>query len=261
VLSQLPKLKDLRLKGAPAAAMPTILTYLLDLRSLDTEYPGTYYHRAPWRSSNTVSPPPPFPALRELTVRSSSFDSGGPINLWDWICELVPNPGLETFKLHAFTTNRDMGYHTDIPRIFLLDLARVHGATLKHFMVGDAQLTLNDIAYLCTTFPHLGTLVCSTASPNIKSIVDTISAAKNLRTLRLDVQWIPSDPSVDETNFTLQHATELMFRTEDSKLRAIAVGPTLYTGKWVLEEPKEEGQKSELKFQVLSDSTKDRWQT
>ncbi|GLB37833.1 putative F-box-like [Lyophyllum shimeji] len=263
VLSQLPKLKDLRLKGAPAAAMPSILTCLPGLRSLDTEYPGAYYHRRPSARATTdgISPPPPFPALRELTVRTSSMDSDGPTNLWSWIRELVPKPGLETFKLHAFVNNRDMGYHTGIPRIFLLDLARVQKTSLKHFMVGDASLTLNGVAYLCSEFPNLETLVCSTASPNIKTIAETISSAKNLQTLRLDVQWIPNDPSVDDTNFTVQHAKNLMLRTEDSKLRAIAMGPTLYTGKWVLEEPKEEGQGGELRFQVMPDFTKDRWQT
>ncbi|KAF5380489.1 hypothetical protein D9615_004761 [Tricholomella constricta] len=251
----LPKLKDLRLKGAPATAIPTIMAYLLDLRSLDTEYPGSYYNRAYRRSSDNHLPPPSFPALRQLTVRTSSIDSFGPQKLWGWIRELIPKPSLETLTLHAFTINSG---HTSIPRMFILDLAFIHGETLKHFIVGEAQLTMGDIECLCTKFPNLETLVCSTASPDI---VYSISAAKNLQTLRLHVQWIPSDLSLNAEEFTLQHATSLMLRTEGSKLRTIAIGPTLYTGKWVLKEPEEEDQECALMFQVLSDVAEDRWQT
>ncbi|KAF8058786.1 hypothetical protein FPV67DRAFT_1676352 [Lyophyllum atratum] len=258
VLSQLPKLTNLRLKGAPAIAIPTILTYLLDLRSLDTEYPGTFHHRVQRPSKGGPLPPPPCPALRELTVRTSSIDGDGPSKLWDWIRELVPNPGLEMFKLHAFTIHAG---HTGIPRMFILDLALIHGQSLKHFMVGEAQLTLNDIACLCSKFPNLETLVCSVPSPDIKSIADSISDAKSLQTLKLHVQWIPNNARTDKRELTPQDATDLMLRTEDSKLRAIAIGPTLYTGKWILKEPEEEGQKSEPTFQVLSDVTEDRWQT
>ncbi|RDB25218.1 hypothetical protein Hypma_007471 [Hypsizygus marmoreus] len=259
VLSQLPKLRDLRLKGAPAGSIPTILTYLLNLRSLDTEYPGSYYNNRVNRSysNDNLLPPPPLPVLRHLTVRTTSIDSFGPQKLWSWIRELVPMPGLETLKLHAFTINAG---HMSVPRMFILDLARIHGNTLKHFMVGEAQLTLKDVECLCSKFPNLETLVCSVASPDVESIVAAISGAKHLKTLKLQVQWIPKYPSMVTSTFTLQHAEDLMLRREGSQLRVIAVGPTLYTGKWVLEE-REDEQESILKFQVSSDVTEDRWQT
>lgn len=166
MLSQLPKLKDLRLKGAPAIAIPTILTYLLHLRSLDTEYPGAHTARVRRPSSDALLLPPARPVLRSLTVRTSSMDSLGPNNFFQWVQELVPNPGLETFKLHAFTFR--LG-HTNIPRMFIINLGRVHGNTLKHFIVGEAQLTLRDIECLCSMFPNLETLVCAVASPDIVS--------------------------------------------------------------------------------------------
>ena len=176
MLSQLPLLKDLRLKGAPATAIPTILTFLPDLQSLDTEYllsaSGSYYPPRPLQVSSSNSDEeddskgPPHPVLRHLTVRTSSMDNLGPQKLWAWIRDLVPIAGLETFRLHVFTIN--MG-HTGIPRMFILDLAAVHGDTLKHFMVGEAQLTLKDIECLCFKFPKLETLVCSTASSDIVS--------------------------------------------------------------------------------------------
>ena len=161
MLSQLPKLQDLRLKGAPATAIPRILTYLLHLRTLDTEYPGA--HTAHVRPDALLSSPAR-PVLRSLTVRTSSMDGLGLHNLFQWVQELVPNPGLETFKLHAFTFR--LG-HTDIPSMFIINLGRVHGNTLKHFIVGEAQLTLRDIACLCSMFPKLESLVCAVASPDI----------------------------------------------------------------------------------------------
>ena len=175
MLSQLPLLKDLRLKGAPATAIPTILSFLPNLQSLDTEYllsgSGSYHPRRPLRvptdDSDEGNDDPPCSVLRQLTVRTSSMDSLGPRKLWAWIRDLVPLPGLETFRLHAFTING----HTGIPRMFILDLAAVHGATLKHFLVGEAQLTLQDIQCLCSKFPKLETLICSTSSPDVVSFV------------------------------------------------------------------------------------------
>ena len=180
MLSQLPLLKDLRLKGAPATAIRTILTFLPNLQSLDTEYllsgSGSYYPPYPRRSlqgqSNSDSDDdddyedPPCPVLRHLTVRTSSRDNLGPRNLWDWIRDLVPLAGLETFRLNAFTFNG----HTGIPRMFILNLAAVHRDSLKHFIVGEAHLTLKDIECLCSKFPNLETLICSTASPDVVSL-------------------------------------------------------------------------------------------
>lgn len=173
VLSQLPKLRDLRLKGAPAVAIPTILSYLLHLQSLDTEYPGAHSARVRRFPSDAVLSLPPHPVLRSLTVRTTSImDSLNPNSFFQWIRELVPKPGLETFKLHAFTFRPG---DTNIPRMFIIDLARVHGDTLRHFIVGEAQLTLSDIECLCSMFPKLESLVCAVASPDIVSRRDEIS--------------------------------------------------------------------------------------
>ncbi|KAF8817512.1 hypothetical protein BYT27DRAFT_7199043 [Phlegmacium glaucopus] len=266
VLSQLPLLKDLRLKGAPATVIPTILTFLPNLQSLDTEYllsgSGSYYPRYPRRLSSDDSDnsddekDPPSPVLRHLTVRTSSMDNLGPQKLWAWIRELVPLAGLETFRLHAFTIN--MG-HTGIPRMFILDLASVHGDTLKHFMVGEAQLTLKDIECLCIKFPKLETLVCSTASPDVASIAEAISGAKNLITLRLQTQWIPGTRGFEKSpRFTLEDARDLMLRDKNSKLRVIAIGHIQFKGKWALEEVDE---RVALKFVVSANVAEEKWQT
>lgn len=255
VLSQLPKLKDLRLKGAPAIAIPTILSYLLHLQSLDTEYPGAHTALMRRPSPSAILSPQPRPVLRNLTVRTSSMD-----NFFQWVRELVPNPGLETFKLHAFTVGLGL---TNIPRMFIINLARVHENTLKHFIVGEAQLTLKDIECLCSMFPKLESLVCAVDSPDIGSIKDVVASAKNLQTLRLHVQWIPYLWDSADFKFTVEQATEFMLRTEDSQLRAITIGAVSYTGKWVLAESESEDQNkaSMLKFQVSSDVAEDRWQT
>ncbi|KAG6920127.1 hypothetical protein DXG01_004893 [Tephrocybe rancida] len=254
VLSQLPELRDLRLKGAPANAIPTIMAYLVHLRSLDTEYPGSYSSRS--MNASPMAPPPNFPTLRQLTVRTSAMDRFGPQALWGWIRGLVPKPGLKKLDLRVFTI--DSG-HTGVPRMFILDLARIHGTTLKHFIIGEAQLMLGDIECLCTKFPNLETLICSTASIDIESIMDSLAEGKNLQLLRLHVQWIPSGRK-DARKFTLQHAQHLMCRTEGSKLREVSIGSDLYRGKWVFDEP-EEGQEGKLVFQILADVAEARWPT
>jgi len=75
-------------------------------------------------------------------------------------------PGLETFRLHAFTIN---GSETSIPRMFLLDLAKVHGGTLTAFVVPNVMLTLKDMECLGSLFGLLGELVCMVASVDVVS--------------------------------------------------------------------------------------------
>lgn len=48
-----------------------------------------------------------------------------------------------------------------MPRMFLLDLAKVHKGCLKSFMVETVQMTLDDLECLCTIFPLLEEVSCS----------------------------------------------------------------------------------------------------
>ncbi|KAA1470453.1 hypothetical protein DENSPDRAFT_836248 [Dentipellis sp. KUC8613] len=180
VLSKLPLLRELRLKGAPSAAIPDILTYLPNLVTLDTEFLG----------SGILRPADdPVPRLQTLTVRTSSVDLQGPQQLWVWLRQLIPYPSLETFTLNAFSTQGQ----TTIPRHFLLSLARIHGSTLRRFLVNMTQLTLEDVECLCTLFPQLQELSCGVASPDAASIEHAIAKSRNLHTLKLHVHWIPGD--------------------------------------------------------------------
>ncbi|KAF9523841.1 hypothetical protein CPB83DRAFT_798739 [Crepidotus variabilis] len=258
VLSQLPLLQDLRLKGAPASAIATILSFLPNLRSLDTEYHSTgnsSYRRA------VVSPTPtsgdglqslPLPVLRHLTLRTSSIDNLGPIRLWGWIQDIVPRAGLETFRLLAFSINGDSG----IPRMFILDLASKHSASLKHFMVGDSYLTLMDIECLCSKFPMLETLVCSVANSDVPSIVEAIATAKNLQTLKLQVRGHPMGFH-HRQSFSRQDAADIMLRKENPKLRTVAIGRSQYTGRWVLKVGHND--KPKIHFEVTADVVDDTW--
>ncbi|KAJ6593356.1 hypothetical protein B0H19DRAFT_1089953 [Mycena capillaripes] len=246
LLSQLPLLQDIRLKGAPSNAIPTILTFLPNLRSLDTEYlvSGPSNARlAPNRDKMAT--------LEHLTVRTSSIDTGGPLKLWAWITTILPRPGLETLKLHAFTLH--MG-HTRIPRAFILDLATMQADSLKHFMAGDAELTLPDIECLCYKFPKLETLVCLVVAPNVETIAAAVEKAVNLKTLRLQVHWICSGTQPTPKDLTLVQARGWMLRGETSLLRVIGVNSVVYTGKWILEE-------QALKFEVVADVEGDKWNT
>jgi hypothetical protein len=153
VLSQLPRLRNLRLKGARSSAIPEILASLPDLIVLDTEYlgPGLLY---------PLDRDSPFPLLQRLTVRTSSVDLQGPVQLWAWLRALTPCPSLESFTLNAFST----AGQTNIPRDFLLSLARRHENTLRRFLVNMTQLTLEDVQCICELFPHLEELSCAVAS-------------------------------------------------------------------------------------------------
>jgi hypothetical protein len=153
VLSQLSRLRDLRLKGAPSSVIPDILTSLPALVALDTEY----LRPSPPRPSDRDAP---LPLLRRLTVRTSSVDLQGPAELWSWLCALTPRPSLETFTLNTFST----AGQTNIPRGFLLSLARTHADTLRKFLVNMTQLTLEDVQCVCELFPLLEELSCAVAS-------------------------------------------------------------------------------------------------
>ncbi|KAF8150455.1 hypothetical protein K438DRAFT_1865432 [Mycena galopus ATCC 62051] len=246
LLSQLPLLQNIRLKGAPSNAIPKILTFLPNLRSLDTEYltSGPLNPRlAPNRDE--MSP------LRHLTVRTSSIDIMGPLKLWAWITMILPRPGLETLKLHAFTLH--MG-HTRIPRAFILDLATTQAKSLKHFIAGDAELTLPDIECLCYKFPKLETLVCLVVAPDVDTIASAVEKAVNLKTLRLQVHWIRTDEQPAPKDLSLEQAQNWMLRNESSLLRVIGINSVVYTGKWILE-------KRALKFEVVADVEGDKWNT
>lgn len=161
VLSQVPLLQELRLRGAPSAAIPTLLGYLPNLVTLDTEFLGSGIYR----SSNM-----PLPHLRNLTVRTSSIDTTGPQKLWTWILQLLPYQSLESFTLNAFAVQG----HTVVPRGFIMDLASLQKTTLREFVVNMTQLTLEDIKYLCLMSPVLEYLTCSVASPNVVCTVPFI---------------------------------------------------------------------------------------
>ncbi|KAF7350994.1 hypothetical protein MSAN_01661600 [Mycena sanguinolenta] len=229
VLSQLPLLQDIRLKGAPSNAIPKILTLLPNLRSLDTEY------LASGPSSKLLAAnPEEMAALRHLTVRTSSIDIMGPLKLWTWITTILPRPGLETLKLHAFTLH--MG-HTRIPRAFILELATLQADSLKHFIAGDAELILPDVECLCYKFPKLETLECLVVAPD----VDTSTG------------YAPTS-SRRQKDLSLEQAQNWMLRNESSLLRIIGINSVVYTGKWILEE-------QALKFEVVADVEGDKWNT
>ncbi|KAF8332162.1 hypothetical protein F5887DRAFT_894630, partial [Amanita rubescens] len=264
VISQLPLLQNLYLKGAPPSAVLTIFTLLPRLHTLDTEFlnpgAGNIWPRG-WplqlRTANSTTTTttnhdsdasqnlPVLPTLRNLTVRTSSIDTLGPNKLFPWIRALVVNPGLESLRLLTFTTS---GY-TDIPRSFILDMARVHGdisPSLDSWIVGQAQMTLSDIECVCKTFPELEELACSVAvvMGDMESIVDAISSATNLHTLRLHVHGGGIEQQQYHRSFTLEHARTVMDR-EGSKLRVMVVTGVVYTGRWIWD-----NENAEAKFEV-----------
>jgi hypothetical protein len=151
VLSQLPLLQSLGLKGAPSSSIPDILNFLPQLTSLDVDYISSGAKVIP-------SDEPPVAHLKNLTVRT--IDLSAAQRIWVWIKQLVPYPSLESFKLTAFSVQGD----ANMPRSFILDLAKIHRGVLKQFHVNGAALALEDIHCLCARFPNLEDLLWLTVS-------------------------------------------------------------------------------------------------
>lgn len=157
VFMKLPLLQDLRLKGAPCAAIMPIMTCLPNLIALDTEYSGFGNYRIPLA-------PLHLPRLQHLTVRTGSLDVLGPQQLWTWMTALVPHQQtLKSFTLNAFAVHGQ----TAIPRPFIVSLTGRHGKSLQEFAVGITQVTLEAVSYICSTCPQLQSLQCSVASPDV----------------------------------------------------------------------------------------------
>ncbi|KAF9012694.1 hypothetical protein BDQ17DRAFT_1344458 [Cyathus striatus] len=182
VLSHLPQLRELRLKSIRAEMIPRILQNLPNLHTLDTEY----------LLSNTFHPPAAptvhFPALKNLTVRTSSVDTTGPKGLWNWILDILPHPGLETFTLNMFTVSG----HAVVPGSFIMDMAARQGDTLLEFSVGDAVLGLEELEGLCIDVKGLEKIKGKVICKDTTEITKAIESAKNLRVLQMQVQWLSS---------------------------------------------------------------------
>ncbi|KAI0800281.1 hypothetical protein C8Q74DRAFT_1191039 [Fomes fomentarius] len=248
VLSYLPRLRALRLKGAPSAAILEILTFLPHLVTLDTEYFGN----AAFSRYDDV----PVASLRELTVRTSSTHLGGFPQLWTWIRRLTPRPSLESFTLNAFSTQGE----ADIPRGFLLDMAATHKDTLKHFTADSTQMSLKDIECLCTVFPALETLSCSTVETAIGAYYqEAVCKANNLRELRINMNnWIPSNHLSGRTApEDIQRAIHHSMMREGSFLRVVALGCTIYKGRWVYKQQADGTYRAE--FDIVSNVVANLW--
>ncbi|KAF8268899.1 hypothetical protein EI94DRAFT_1576013 [Lactarius quietus] len=255
VLSQLPHLRDLRLKGAPSSAIPDILPSLPALVALDTEYLRPGLVRSLGRDA-------PLPFLEQLTVRTSSVDLQGPLQLWAWLSALTPHPSLESFTLYAFSTAGQM----NIPRGFLLSLARRHADTLRRILFNMAQLTLEDVQCVCELFPRLEELSCAVASRDAESIGRAVKMARNLRSLKLHVFWIPTSggsenepssshmdtyPNSPAARFGLADAKAIM-RRPDSRLRTLSIGWHMFEGSWV--QKRDPDGTEVLNFEVVEDN-------
>ncbi|KAH6885489.1 hypothetical protein BKA70DRAFT_1337594 [Coprinopsis sp. MPI-PUGE-AT-0042] len=223
VLMQLPKLESLLMKGAPAFAVANVLGLLPNLKILDIDYLPSGSSRSYSRAIGGALDDPR-PPLTNLIIRAPSQDFQGPRALWSWILENVAGPmaSLEVFKLHAFV--RGMNY-IEVPRTFVLGLARIHGPTLKHFEVRGAQLMLIDIEHLCDLFPQLELLECSTylEQGDVESLKTAIAKGKKLQTIKLNIR----------ARLTTRDVMEVMLRTPDSQIRTVSAGGFQYAGKWI----------------------------
>ncbi|TFK83277.1 hypothetical protein K466DRAFT_498786 [Polyporus arcularius HHB13444] len=245
VLSHLPHLRALRLKGAPSSAILEILTFLPHLVVLDTEYFG---HAAFSRYDDV-----PAASLKELTIRTSSVHLQGFQQLWTWIRRLIPRPSLESFTLNAFSTQGE----ALVPRGFILDMASIHRDTLRHFTADSTQMTLADIECLCTVFPLLETLSCSTLfAPEGAHYEEVVAKANNLREIRMNMNnWMPSN-KMDSAMYS-EPVRKSMLR-EGSVLRLVVLGYIVYQGRWVYK--KAEDGTDQVEFDIACNVVQYMWE-
>ncbi|KAJ3848299.1 hypothetical protein EV368DRAFT_49581 [Lentinula lateritia] len=213
VISQLPLLRSLRLKGVASNAILNLLTYLPILDNLDVEYLPSQTRLSARDQARLIM----LPSLKTLTVRSNSrIDAFDPLKMYDWVRLLASKEDASSYNTFSF---RDLG-QTLIPRGFILDLARSHSASLRRWETAEAGvMMMGDVECLCVSFPRLEVLDCAVGLEDVNSIYYAIRSAHNLTTLKLHIQC---------DKFTAADARSLMLRTEDSILRTIAVGGVLY---------------------------------
>ncbi|KAJ4483607.1 hypothetical protein J3R30DRAFT_3680978 [Lentinula aciculospora] len=245
VISQLPLLQSLRLKGVASNAIIDLLTYLPLLDNLDAEYLPSQTQLSPRDYARLIM----LPALKMLTVRTNSRrDAIDPLKMYDWIRLLTNREGLQAFKLHAFSLSlppispspsfpsssspksylfpsktglynsfsiRDLG-QTLIPRGFILDLARLHSASLRKWEAGEAGvMMMGDVECLCVSFPQLEVLDCAVGLEGVNSIYHAIRSAHNLTTLKLHIQWLPSSAADSRSPYS----TEIGSRSSNFSLK------------------------------------------
>ncbi|KAI0712786.1 hypothetical protein C8T65DRAFT_574448 [Cerioporus squamosus] len=244
VLSHLPRLRALRLKGAPSSAILEILTFLPQLVTLDTEFYGAAFSRY-----DDV----PAASLKELTVRTSSVHLQGFQQLWTWIRRLTPRPSLESFTLNAFSTQGE----ALVPRGFILDMANIHKNTLRHFTADSTQMTLADIECLCTVFPLLETVSCSTLfAPEGAHYEEVVAKANNLREIRMNMNnWMPSN-KMDSAMYS--EAVRKSMLREGSVLRVVALGYIIYQV-WQVGVQKAEDGTHRVEFDIACNVVQDLW--
>jgi hypothetical protein len=191
-LAPLRRLRALRVRGVMSSALPRLLARLPGLTALDTDYVAG------------ALPPPgaeDMPALRHLTVRASSIDVDGPVNLWEWIMRLLAPRradrdreadgagapgGLESFTLSAFALSGAMA----APHALLAFLVRHHARTLRRFVAGETRLERAGLRLLAGACGALAELGCALAVADANQIADALAPARSLVRAALRVHWL-----------------------------------------------------------------------
>ncbi|TCD69405.1 hypothetical protein EIP91_007752 [Steccherinum ochraceum] len=209
VLSELPKLKHLRVRGLSNAFIIKILEVLPNLESLYTEY---------LIASHGRNHPPFKTSLKHLTVATCIPNQAFAEPLWEWILQVLPRPSLET--LHIQTVSP-----ITVPRKFLRDLTKIHHDTLQEVNVGRMEMTADDIAYLCTTCPNLQSVSCS-LDGTVDDLDAVVGRALNVSSLhvtfRRELVFVREREGVRP-----EQPREWMLR-QKSKLRALQINEVIY---------------------------------
>ncbi|GAV99201.1 hypothetical protein LENED_000642 [Lentinula edodes] len=247
VISQLPLLRSLRLKGVASNAILNLLTYLPILDSLDVEYLPSQTRLSARDQARLIM----LPSLKTLTVRSNSrIDAFDPLKIL-------------LFHVALFLTSRD---HTllgleDVNSIYYAIRSAHNLTTLKlhiQWFPSSDSAESRSSHYVRVASRNYGASPDADSnseeeiSPNgnswairkDNSHIDLLHGSKNNTsghrrvyhpTVKMKRNLSDMEiPSGSSDKFTAADARSLMLRTEDSILRTIAVGGVLYRGNWLV---------------------------
>ncbi|KAF7289350.1 hypothetical protein MIND_01397100 [Mycena indigotica] len=197
-------LEYLRLKGAPSSAIASLAALLPKLRSFDTDFVSAPLSAVD--DQQTLQ-------LHHLTVRTST-DALTPF--YSWLRQLAGRGPDESFILHAFAVRAK---HV-VPSEFVKGLP----LTLREFVVGEAELALSDVSFLCKSMCNLIRLECSVQTQDILAVEQAIGMGQRLRRVKFRGRGIKMS-RVQARKWMIEHA----------ELRNIGINSDMFKGKWVLD--------------------------
>jgi hypothetical protein len=231
VCMRLPLLQELTIKGVSSGSLATLISYLPNLTSLDTDL---------IHSSVMRKPPQPLPSLTKLNVRLSLIKTLEKDDWWNMMSILSPTRDSASSLVELALDSKSVTWGT-VSRLWppwIMELGerqrRVPGgqAVLEKLLIECVELSVDSVELIVTNFPALKELRCTVASSDLASMKTVFSRAQGLSVLQMNFhQVFVVTAERQRPTFTIEDAREMM---QSSLLRLLIVGGITYQGQWAL---------------------------